>query len=150
MAHIGTSLRLLCRSPVIWKFIQFEEMLNGKIIRVVTWVRCENWGKIRKTWCQGRNSAIKNILITTDHRPRDDSCGRGWHGAVREAASYRRDFWTVVSMSDRLFYYYTQTENFKRFDKGVVSECTVRMLSGWVAAIGHSPRNLAHAHLSHS
>ena len=26
---------------------------------------------------------------------------------------------------------------------------TLRMLSGWIAATRHSPRNLAHAHLSH-
>lgn len=26
---------------------------------------------------------------------------------------------------------------------------TVRMLSGWIAATRHAPRNLAHAHLSH-
>jgi hypothetical protein len=69
--------------------------------------------------------------------------GVGESGAVRGSVDYKR---TAVGMSDRQFCHYTQTANIKyRF----VSECTVRMLSGWVVASRHSSRDLAHARKSH-
>jgi len=41
-------------------------------------------------------------------------------------------------------YCYTQTENIKHIAQRVMSACTVRMISTWVVATCHSPRDLAH------
>jgi hypothetical protein len=47
---------------------------------------------------------------------------------VRGTAGYRRDYWSAIGGSDRLFYYCTQTENISLLRELVVSECTKRML----------------------
>ena len=52
-------------------------------------------------------------------------------------------------MCDRQLYY-TQTENIKRLDQRVVSECTVQMLSVLVVSTVYLPRNVAHAHVLQS
>jgi hypothetical protein len=41
----------------------------------------------------------------------------------------------------------TQAENIKYFEQHVVSEFTVRTLSGWTVASRHSLRNLEHAYI---
>jgi len=46
---------------------------------------------------------------------------------VRGTAGYRRDYWTAIGGSDRLFYYCIQAENINLLKKLVVSECTKRM-----------------------
>lgn len=58
--------------------------------------------------------------------------------------------WAATGRNDRLFGYYTQTENIKHFEYCAVSRCTVGMHSGWIIAPRHSPCNLAHANVSHS
>jgi hypothetical protein len=70
-------------------------------------------------------------------------------GAVRGTAGCSRDNWTSIHRSDRLFYCYTETDNSHNLEQRVVDECAVRMLSELVVATRrHSPRNLAHAHVS--
>jgi hypothetical protein len=70
--------------------------------------------------------------------------------AVRGTAGYSGGYWTVIGRSDRLFCYCTQTENTKDSEESAARECTVRMHSGWTVAARYSPRNFAHAHISHS
>jgi hypothetical protein len=53
----------------------------------------------------------------------------------------------LIGRSGMLFYYYIQSENVMRF---IVSECNIRMLSGWVVAARREPRNLTLAHVSYS
>ena len=57
---------------------------------------------------------------------------------------------TTVGRSNRLFRYGTQTENIRQLEWSAVSECTVRLFSGWVEEPRPSPRYLAHAYFSHS
>jgi len=47
-------------------------------------------------------------------------------------------------------YCYTQTENIKHIAQCVMNACILRMIPAWVVATCHSPRDLAHAYLSHS
>jgi hypothetical protein len=54
-------------------------------------------------------------------------------------------YWAAIGRRDRLFGFYIQTENIKHFEHRAVSQCTVRMPSGWVIAPRHSSCNLAHA-----
>jgi hypothetical protein len=48
---------------------------------------------------------------------------------VRGTAGYRRDYWTAIGGSDRLFYYCTWTENIRLLKKPVVRECSKRLLN---------------------
>lgn len=50
----------------------------------------------------------------------------------------------------RQFYCYTQNENIEHLKQGLVSECTVWMLSGWIVETCNSWLILAQARLSHS
>ena len=54
----------------------------------------------------------------------------------------------AIGRRDRVFCYYTQTENFKLFDFRLL--CSARILSRWVVATRQSQLNLAHARLSYS
>ena len=61
--------------------------------------------------------AVEQSFTPTVHRPRRDLRGKvDIHGAVRETAGCREDYWIAVD-SDRLFYYYyTQSEKIKDFE----------------------------------
>jgi hypothetical protein len=88
------------------------------------------------------------LQATSPHNDASVLWGRGgWPGVVRRTAGYRSDKETAIDRSDREFCCYTQAENIKHFELRVVSECTVRMLAGWVVATRHSPRNVALAQL---
>jgi hypothetical protein len=93
---------------------------------------------------------MQNFLEGKIHRTQNENRGVGVSGSVQGTAGYRGDCWTVIGGIDRVFYYCIQTENFENFRKRVVSECILRMLSGWGAATRHLPGKLAHAHLLHS
>jgi hypothetical protein len=83
-------------------------------------------------------------IQSTDHKLIPAWSGRVWCAAG--------DCWIANGSRDGLVYNYTQTENIQHFQLRVMSECTVRMLSGFVVrvATGLSRRNIAHAHQSHS
>ena len=67
-------------------------------------------------------------------------------GAVRRTPVSNGECRAAVGREDQVLCYYAHTEKFKRLEQRVVSECTVRMPSGWVVAT-HSPRNITHAQL---
>jgi hypothetical protein len=54
-------------------------------------------------------------IQSTDHMMISAGVGGGVSGAVRGTAGCQWHYWTAVSRSDRLLYFYTQTENIKHF-----------------------------------
>jgi hypothetical protein len=91
-----------------------------------------------------------NMLTNKSQITKWSSRGRRcvWRGAG--IAGCKWGYWTAVGRSYRLFCYYTQTENIKRFEQRAVGGFTVRMTSGWVVAVLHSKQDLAYVHLSRS
>lgn len=55
---------------------------------------------------------------------------------------------TSIGESDRLFYYYTQTDNIQHFEQRVVSVYTMRNLAEIVVATRIHQEIVAHARLS--
>jgi len=95
--------------------------------------------------------AHDNTNISTNHLSRDDPCGAvGVSGAARGTSGFRKNYWTAIGRSDRIFCYCMETENIEDFEEHAVSGCSAGMHSEWVIATRHTSRNLAHAHISHS
>ena len=89
--------------------------------------------------------------VGTASRPRGDLLRSGWlFWRCLGAVDFSGDWGTAIGRSDIQFSRYTETENIKHFEERVVCKCTVRMLTGWIVATGHPPRNATRAHLSHS
>jgi hypothetical protein len=87
------------------------------------------------------------MLESTDHRPRDDLRGRtGVSGAARGLLATVGT--TALLLVGATNYSATTNTHCKRpaLRVACTGNYTVRMLSGWVAATRHSPRNVAHAH----
>jgi hypothetical protein len=70
-------------------------------------------------------------------------------GAVRETAGYSVDSWLGFARSDTLLLLNTDWKH-QPLSVAENERYSFRMFPGWVEAIRHLTRNLAHAHLSHS